>query len=205
MLICSTAAAQQPQPTTAPASSYDAALSRAQPPMGEVADDEESWNLGLKAGLLASGSVYVEIADRSFDTSAGPLLLLSADAVVAKRFSLGVFLLNAHPSVTVLGTDYDTSITTMGTTLKGRFGPSGGVSIRPGMAFGYQRLSSDATSADDVQGLDLGVLVEVSIPTGSVRIPLEFGIISQPVGGNDDTEITFAPIFYLAGGVEFGG
>ncbi|MEZ4225335.1 MAG: hypothetical protein R3B13_30570 [Polyangiaceae bacterium] len=214
MLIGSTAAAQPMPGQASPASSqpgapasgsYDVALQNAPPPMDTQDDEEESWNVGVKAGVLTAGSVYVEVADRSFDTSAGLLLLANVDAMVGKRLSMGAFVLNAHPSVTVLGTDYDATITTLGGTIKGRFGPSGGVSIRPGIAFGYQLISGDGPATDDVKGFDIGAVLEIAIPVGGLRVPLEVGFISQPAGGNDATDLTFAPIPYLAGGVEFGG
>ena len=33
----------------------------------------------------------------------------------------------------------------------------------------------------------------------------EVGFISQPAGGADDYDLTFGPIFYIAGGASFGG
>ncbi len=172
------------------------------------AEPTESWDLALKAGVLMPGSVYVEIADRDFDTSAGPLFLASVDAVVAPKLSLGAFLLHARPSVTVLGDDYGGTITTFGATIKGRFGKPGAIQFRPGIALGYQLIGSSESNSglDDVKGFDVGGLFEVSIPTGgSLRVPLEVGFISQPAGGNSDTDLTFSPIFYLAAGIEFGG
>ncbi len=185
--------------------SYAAASALPQPPAEEP---EQSWDLALKAGVLLPGSVYVEVADQSFDTSTGPLLVASLDAMVARRLSLGAFLQHARPTVTILGDDYGAAITTFGGTIKGRFGQLDGIQFRPGLAIGYQIIAStgSSTTLEDVKGVDLGGLLEVSIPTGgAIRIPLELGFISQPAGGNSDTNVTFSPIFYLAGGVEFGG
>ena len=172
------------------------------PPAEEPAT--QSWNLGIKAGFLAPGSVYVEEVDEDFDLNAGPLLLATFDAMVAPKLSIGVFLLHARPTVTVFDEDYDANITTFGGTIKGRFGGADALQVRPGLAVGYQLISSDE-GVDDVKGLDVGGLVELSIPAGSIRVPIELGFISQPAGGNDDSDVTFSPIFYLAGGIEFGG
>jgi hypothetical protein len=169
--------------------------------------EHQSWNLGLKAGVLLPGSVYIEEADQSFDTSTGPLFVATLDAMVATKLSIGAFLLHARPSVTVAGTSYDANVTTLGGTIKGRFGRPDGIQFRPGIAFGYQTISSsDSDAVDAVKGFDIAAIAELSIPTGgSLRIPIELSFISQPTGGNDDTEVTFSPIFYLAGGIEFGG
>jgi hypothetical protein len=148
-----------------------------QPGYAPPPDTSESWDLGLKAGALLPGSVYVEIADRDFDTALGPLFMVSADAVVAPKLSLGAFLLHARPSVTILGDDYGGSITTFGATIKGRFGKPDAIQFRPGIAIGYQLISSDNSNLSDVKGLDVGALFEVSIPTGgSLRVPLEVGV-----------------------------
>ncbi|MCA9597771.1 MAG: hypothetical protein KC776_30875 [Myxococcales bacterium] len=173
-----------------------------------AAPTDPTWSLGLKAGVLVPGSVYVKELDRNLDTSMGPLALASIDGIVAPKLSLGAFLLHARPSLDVGGDDLSTAITTLGATIKARFGDPQAIQFRPGIAFGYQLI--DLTEGDDdfdvIKGFDIGGLFEVSIPTGSsLRVPIELGFISQPVGGNDQTDVTFSPIFYLAAGVEFGG
>ena len=165
---------------------------------------EQTWNFTFKGGLLLPGSVTVEGYD--FDTGTGWLLNAHFDGYVAPKLSIGAFLMLAGPSVTVYGDDYGANITTIGATLKGRFTTQSGLQLRPGIAFGYQMTSSDAYS-DNVTGLDVGGFLEVAKPLkgGKNALVGELGFMTQPSGGNEDADVTWGPIFYLAFGYEFGG
>jgi hypothetical protein len=50
-------------------------------------------------------------------------------------------------------------------------------------------------------------LFEVVKPLANSKNALvgELGFITQPSGGNEDSDVTFGPIFYLAFGYQFGG
>jgi hypothetical protein len=49
------------------------------------------------------------------------------------------------------------------------------------------------------------VLAEIAFAAGPVpAFLLSSGFISQPVGGNKDTSVTFAPTFFFLGGLELG-
>jgi hypothetical protein len=164
---------------------------------------EQSFNVGLKAGVLFPGTVDVEGVD--LDLEAGPLFHASVDLVVAPKLSLGAFLLFARTQPEDI--DRDVSILTLGATIKGRFiGGPGELQLRPGIMLGYQKISVENVS-DDSTGMDVGAVAELSIPFGGgfTAALIELGFITQPVGGNDDAEITFGPIFFLTGGIEFGG
>ncbi len=66
--------------------------------------------------------------------------------------------------------------------------------------------SSDAYD-DNVTGLDVGGIFEIAKPLkgGKNALVGELGFITQPSGGNEDADVTWGPIFYLAFGYEFGG
>lgn len=168
-----------------------------------IAQDQK-WNFTFKGGLMMPGSVDVE--GYEFDTGTGWLLNAYFDAYVAPKLSIGAFLMLAGPSVTVTGDDYGVNITTIGATLKGRFTLQNGLQLRPGIAFGYQMTSSDAYT-DNVTGLDVGGIFEIAKPLkgGKNALVGELGFITQPSGGNEDADVTWGPIFYLAFGYEFGG
>ena len=57
---------------------------------------------------------------------------------------------------------------------------------------------------DDVKGFGIAPVVEGAIPVSpELNILLQGSFISQPAGGNDDADVTFAPIIYFGAGVEF--
>jgi hypothetical protein len=168
---------------------------------------EQTWNFNFKGGLLMPGAVTIDPPGWDFDTGAGWLLNANFDALVAPKLSVGAFLMLAAPSVTVLGDDYGVTVTTLGATIKGRFTLQNGMQLRPGLAIGYQMINTDAPSAEGTKGLDVGGIFEIVKPFANSKNALvgEVGFITQPSGGNSDSDVTFGPIFYLAFGYEFGG
>jgi hypothetical protein len=168
---------------------------------------EQKWNFAFKGGLLMPGGVTIDPPGRSFDTGMGWLVNGYFDAMVAPKLSIGAFLMLAGPSVTVLGDDYGVTVTTVGATMKGRFTLQNGMQLRPGFALGYQMINTDAPGTEGTTGLNIGGLFEVVKPLANSKNALvgELGFITQPSGGNEDSDVTFGPIFYLAFGYQFGG
>jgi len=167
---------------------------------------EQKWNFTFKGGLLLPGGVTIDPPGWSFDTGAGWLVNGYFDAIVAPKLAIGAFRMLAVPSVTVLGDDYGVTVTTLGATMKGRFTLQNGMQLRPGLAIGYQMISTDAVD-EGTNGLGIGGLFEVVKPLANSKNALvgEVGFITQPSGGNEDSDVTFGPIFYLAFGYQFGG
>ena len=65
---------------------------------------------------------------------------------------------------------------------------------------------SSGDSFDDVEGLNVGFTGEFVFPLENKKaVVTEIGFTTQPAGGNADADVTWAPIFYLTVGNEFGG
>jgi len=164
----------------------------------------EGFLLGVKGGVLFPGTMTISVEDVTefdVDTEMGWMVGVKGDGMVAERFSMGFFL--QRIGVKAKDMEGEAAVTTIGGTLKGHFGQPDGVKFRPGLAIGYQMVSHEEFS-EDTQGLDMGAVLEVAIPTSKAgAVDIELGFISQPVGGNDDFDLTFAPILYLNVGYEF--
>ena len=163
----------------------------------------KSWYAAVKGGFLMDGEAHVSgDFEGDVDTNSGTMLLLSADSIMAPKLSVGAFLLYAQSGIE----GEDASIMTLGGTLKARFA-FGTFQLRPGLALGYQTINPDSSAAAaDSTGLDVGFGCEASFPINpKLNFVGEVGFITQPAGGNDDVEFTFGPIWYVVGGVEFGG
>lgn len=153
---------------------------------------------------MLGGSIYIEEFDDSFDTEAGGLFLARIQGFVGPKISVGAQALLAYPTLTVGGSDFDLSLMNFAPTLSAHFG-SDALMISPGVAFAYQTISTDDLDST-VEGFSPGAFIELSFPfSKAVRGAAEAGFISQPSGGNEDTEVTFGPIFYLAVGLSVGG
>jgi hypothetical protein len=163
----------------------------------------QSWNWNFKGGILLPGTVTVE-GFGDGDTNLGWIANTAFDALVAEKLSMGGYFSYAGTSEAESGEDLSANIMSIGGTLKARFQLRGGTQLRPGIIFAYQLTTGDAF--DDVSGLNVGFTFEAVFPLKDYNaIVGEIGFTSQPSGGNDFGDVTWAPIFYLTVGYEIGG
>jgi hypothetical protein len=156
-----------------------------------------SWRYGVTAGALMSGDVYID--GHHAHSDAGILLQGTVDSLIASGFSVGLYGLHANSEVK----NSDVGVYSLGGTLKKQFGDSSGPQFRLGLELGYQVL--DPEKGHGMKGLNVGAQAEATLPVGArMNLLLQLGFISQPAGGNDDVELTFGPILYLAAGLELG-
>ena len=160
----------------------------------------QEWNLNFKGGVLFPGTVSIEGFE--VDTETGWIFNVAGDAMVAEKLSMGGYFFYAGTSEEI--SEETANIMSIGGTLKGRFTLRSGTQIRPGVIFAYQTTTGDVF--DDVKGFNIGFTGEVAFPLENNRaIVGELGFTSQPSGGNEDADVTWAPILYITIGYEFGG
>jgi hypothetical protein len=183
---------------TATAALADTAPPSPPPPPGITSATElERFAFQGGLGYLNGGDVAVE--DDEVETDGGPLVSLAVDSIVSPRMSLGLFAI----ATSLDAGDSTARITTLGGTIKARFGAPTGTQVRVGVALGYQRITIEDADIEAIQGFDIAPIVEVAFPTSkSMRVVLQASALSQPAGGNSDVEVTFAPMGYLAALVE---
>ena len=82
------------------------------------------------------------------------------------------------------------------------------MALRLGLGVGYQMSEADDVGdfGKDIVGFDLAPITEVvfKLSNGMTGVVSLTGF-SQPSGGNSDADVSWAPIFFLAGGLIFGG
>ena len=159
----------------------------------------QTWNLGAKGGLLFPGTVNVEGYDA--DTEMGFMLGSYIDALIVPKLSLGAYADFYHTSTEIGG--YSASVLSLGGTIKGRFCIRGLFELRPGVSFGYNYTSIE--DADDgAHGYNIAGKLEAAIPVREhLNALVEISFLSQPAGGTGDADVTWAPIFFLAAGIEY--
>jgi len=171
----------------------------------QVDSSSKSWGIIAKGGAYLGGEYYVEpkMPYHWYETDLGLFSGLELEAILARSFSAGFFV---HSVFTSSGRfDGDITIMTMGLTLKGRI-DLGSVELRPGAALGYQISAIEDSNLDNVTGFSPGAMVQVAYPLQNGHAVVgEVGFITQPIGGNDQIDLTFGLHFYLALGYEFGG
>ena len=172
-------------------------------PVAPVA--EKKWWATGKLGLFLGGEATFEQSgfEGDIDVDSGLALALNIDSAVGEKLAVGGFLFYAQTGIGEGDGGVDATVATIGATIKGRY-KSGKMEFRPGVALGYQTISPD--EGDSLAGFDIGAMVEIATPLGpKADFVGELGFITQPAGGNDDVDVTFGPLFYIAVGASFGG
>lgn len=171
---------------------------------------EKKFDFGIAPGILFSGDIYVSLYGESVKQNSSFLLRTYADAFVIPQISFGLYFnyttLNLAKDIEVFGEKIEKSgaaIWEVGASIKPRFILSEKFALKPGFNIGHRRFAgqNDFTTW---QGLALNASCELqySLP-GWVNAFAETGFLYQPYGGNEDTDITFDPIFYLVLGIVF--
>jgi hypothetical protein len=160
-------------------------------------------DFGVTVALWLGGKVRIEGYSIKTDKNPGFLLRAFYDAYVVEKLAVGAYA-NFSP-VSVEWNSTGATIYEIGGAIKGRFPlGDGSMVIKPGLNIGYRMISSDYNIIDKSDAMALGGSVEIQFNTKNIFVPFfEMGFLSQPVGGNDYTSITFPPIIYFGGGVAF--
>ena len=157
-------------------------------------------DLGIAMGVLFEGEAYFAYPNKYSAHSSAMMFRVFYDYYLMEKLSVGVygnFAPTEFPRYDV-ATMYE-----FGVTLKPRFMVSPVIAVKPGLNLGY-RMYSSGTDIVDMDGLGLNFSCEVQYDIEKTIIPFaEIGFISQPAGGNDITDVTYDPVFYLLGGVVF--
>lgn len=169
-------------------------------------------DIGLYGGVLLPGSISIDAGDLysiDVDTEMGFTLKAYFDQFVSPMFSVGVYGQYVSTSLSHKDTDVELDAETyeLGLTLKPKFIISPTTAVKPGIEIGYRKLSRESLAPDDntdAEGLALNMSAEVQFMLDSGYIfGLTFGFIAQPAGGNEDADVTWAPIWYAMGGIVF--
>ncbi len=163
----------------------------------------KSADFGIAVGAWFGGEV--NLADFNTDINKETSFLLHgfADFYLIEKLAMGVYAYYSNSSFEEV--DETASIYEFGVSIKPRFITSGGaLAIKPGLQIGYRSESVDVPGADDVAALGVNLSLELQFYTNDNFAPFGIiGFLSQPAGGSDETNVTFAPIFYIGGGIVF--
>jgi len=164
---------------------------------------ERSRDFGISVGYIFEGSAYFAEPDRYSAHTAGPMIRAFYDSFLMERFAVGLYAQAALSDFPRYTTEEGTILVELGFSAKPRFLVGEKMALKPGLNVGYRTyLADDEYVQSDGLGLNLGLELQYDI--GASYLPfLEVGFISQPWGGNDETDITFDPITYVQLGIAF--
>ncbi|QQS36655.1 MAG: hypothetical protein IPM56_01485 [Ignavibacteriales bacterium] len=164
---------------------------------------KKNADYGIAIGAWLGGEVSLADLGMDIDKEVGFLLQSFIDFYLIEKLAFGVYA--NYSSLSFDDVDNTASMYEFGIAIKPRFIlGTGSTAIKPGLQLGYRVESTDISGVDDVSAFGLNLSVEFQFNVKSNIMPFGvIGFLSQPAGGNDDTDVTFAPIFYLGGGVVF--
>lgn len=159
---------------------------------------EKNTVIGVKGGLISSGTVFVE--DFEFDTDMSYSLGGFLDYRLAPKL-LGGVAVDVH---NISAFDESETLFNVGLALKAIIaGETSNLMFRPGLVIGYGSLGSTAET-ESSQYFTIGGNAELIFMTqGSFSWLGEVGIYAGPSGGNSEFDITFGPMFIIRGGIVF--
>lgn len=162
-----------------------------------------SGDFGISANLWLSGNIALHAWGTDVTKNTAPLVHIFYDAYLMDKLSMGLFI-NYSPAS--IGTaSIGVTMIDIGFSIKPRFLVANGeVAIKPGINIGYRTGASESGNMDAMDAMALNGSVEIQFSPDAQLMPfIEIGFITQPVGGNDITGVSWAPIFYVGGGVVF--
>lgn len=170
--------------------------------------EEKKFEFGIAPGILFPGEVYISLHGEKVNQNSNFLIRTYADAFVIPQISFGLYFnyttLNLDQDIEVFGMEIrgsGTPIWEIGGTIKPRFILSEKFALKPGVGAGHRQFAGD-NEFTKWKGLALNVSCELQyLLSDQVKLISETGFLYQPYGGNEDTDITFDPIFYLVFGV----
>jgi hypothetical protein len=161
-------------------------------------------DFGIVGGLWLGGDIELSYPSITLKKDAGFMARIFYDSYVVEKLAVGVYGNYASSSVSFGGISASGSAFEFGGAIKARFPIAEGAAVvKPGLNIGYRMLSIDYPGAKDGKGMGVNLSVEFQFASKGLIPFVETGFYSQPVGGNKDTDITWAPIIYIAGGVVF--
>ncbi len=147
--------------------------------------------------MFEDDNLYFAEIDRYFYV--GDAIIFKAELdfylkAFSRNFGIGLFANIGSPW-------YDgyeeTSMTEFGPSLKWRIEVNQMVLI-PTLYIGYRSYEENAGDA-----LGLNFSLKAQFPQDRFVPFVDIGFLAQPAGGNDDTDMTFSPVFIIGGGVAF--
>ena len=166
--------------------------------------EEKQYDFGISAGLWLSGDVSLGDLDVEIEKSTSLLLRAIGDMYVTPKFAVGAYVNISRGDVSYASAEETFTMYELGISFKPRFQISPKHFIKPGLNIGYRKLDIPDIGNAESDGLGVNLSVELQFLLESEYIfYIDGGFLSQPAGGNDETDVTWSPILYILGGVAF--
>jgi hypothetical protein len=162
-----------------------------------LAQDLKENEFSISLGYMFEGEMYVAEIDQYFSVGETILLRAEFDHYFSDKVGIGAYLSYGSPYYSYVYEEI--SMIEAGALFKLRFPAGDKFQIKPGVYFGYRSYGDDAGTGF---GINANVGIQYSV-SEKVKPFFELGILSQPAGGNDDSDVTYGPTFQASIGITF--
>lgn len=160
-----------------------------------------SWEAGVALGPWFGGTVNIE---GDVDKDASFMLKTYYDGYLMPKLAMGAYICWV-PSLSYSRVSISSASFEIGGTIKPRFLISPTVALKPALEIGYRIISFSKSGIESASGMALNFNLEAEFAVHkNIAVFGALGFLAQPVGGNGDFDYSFAPIFFLNFGAEFG-
>lgn len=170
------------------------------------AQDLKPNEFSVSLGYMFEGELYAAEIDQYF--SVGETVLIRGEfdhyfSSMGDRFGLGAYYTLGFPFYSYFYEEV--TMHEFGIVLKARFNASEQIQIKPGIYTGY-RAYSGGLDPGEPPGTGFGLNATVAFQyqlNEKIKPFIDLGIMTQPTGGNDATDITYGPTFQVNVGITF--
>jgi len=170
--------------------------------------ENREYDIGICGGIWFPGTIDIE--DVEVDKENGFLLRAIGDMYISPKFAVGGYFNYSMFSVSKYDYEADANFYELGFAFKPRLILSPEMALKPGLNIGYRKSTRDRLDVEpsgvetDADGLGINLSIELQyLLDGGYIFFVDGGFLSQPAGGNDDADVTWAPILYLCAGIVF--
>lgn len=167
------------------------------------AQDLKKNEFSVSVGYMFEGEIWADDVDAYFSVGETVLIRGEYNYFVANPFGLGVYYTLGFPYYSYFYEEV--TMHEVGLVLKGRIPAGEKLVIKPGVYAGY-RAYTGGLDAGEEPGSGFGLNATVAFQfqlSAKIKPFIDMGIMTQPAGGNDVTDITYSPTFQISLGVTF--
>lgn len=169
--------------------------------------DLKQNEFSVSVGYMFEGEAYADDLDEYYSVGETVLIRIEAGhyfSAMADRFGIGGYYTLSFPYYSYIYEEV--TVHEFGLVLKARFNAGDKLLIKPGIYTGYRSYSGDSNYTDVGPGTGFGLNASLAFQiqtNGNIKPFIDLGIMTQPAGGNDLTDITYSPTFQVNFGIAF--
>ena len=165
--------------------------------------DFKKNEFSVSLGYMFEGELYAAEIDQYFSVGETVLIRGEFNHFLIDRFGIGAYYTLGFPFYSYFYEEV--TMHEVGVVFKGRLNANDKFQIKPGLYAGYRAYSGEEfLGVGPGTGFGLNVTAAFQYQLNEKIKPfIDLGIMTQPAGGNDESDITYGPTFQMSFGITF--